>query len=75
MFNLLSEQLLLTSHLAARLGVHASAPVRWARTGIKTPHGLVRLEIVKVAGRTYTSEEAFVRFLQAQERKEVRACP
>ena len=43
MFNLLSEQLLLTCHLAARLGVHASAPIfEGTRIRVSTVQGYLR---------------------------------
>jgi hypothetical protein len=41
---------------------------RWACQGVRTPHGeRIRLETVRVAGRTLTTESALLRFLAAQQ--------
>jgi hypothetical protein len=64
--HVLSEKLVPLPALAARLGVHVSAPTRWWRDGIKRADRVVHLEAVKIAGRVFTSEEAFQRFLTTE---------
>jgi hypothetical protein len=46
--------------------VHLSCIYRWILDGIKTPHGKVRLEGVRLGGRWLTSVEALERFAAAQ---------
>jgi hypothetical protein len=50
-------------HLPPRSGgkrVHVATPFRWASRGVRG----IRLEVVRLGGRTYTSEEALLRFFQ-----------
>ena len=46
--------------------VSLSCIMRWILDGVKTPHGLVRLEAVRLGGRWITSAEALKRFAAAQ---------
>jgi hypothetical protein len=46
--------------------VSVSCVYRWIFSGIKTPHGKVRLEGIRIGGRWLTSVEALERFAAAQ---------
>ena len=47
--------------------VHISTLIRWTTTGIMIDGGQrVRLEIVRICGRTYTTTAAIARFIAAQ---------
>ena len=46
--------------------VHLSCVYRWILDGVRTPHGKVRLEGIRLGGRWLTSVEALERFAAAQ---------
>jgi len=56
----LDENLLTMRQAAARLGVHISTLWRWRLRGV----GGVKLDVVKVGGKTFTSAEELERFAQ-----------
>lgn len=43
-----------------------SCILRWVIDGVKTPHGVIRLEAVRLGGRWLTSAEALQRFAERQ---------
>lgn len=49
--------------LRAGKNIHPSTLWRWARNGVNTPAGKIRLETASLAGRVVTSSEALARFL------------
>jgi hypothetical protein len=69
----LRNETLLTLNQVARLlppgrngrPVHLSCVFRWIRDGVKTPHGKVRLEGIRVGHRWLSSAEAVQRFAEA----------
>jgi hypothetical protein len=70
----LRNETLLTLTQAARMlppsrrgrPVHLSCIYRWILDGVKTPHGKIRLEAIRLGGRWLTSVEALERFAGAQ---------
>lgn len=65
-----NEQLLSLAQAARQLPgrngktTHIATLHRWTRGGIKTPHGIVFLETMKVGGLCVTSREAIARFVE-----------
>jgi hypothetical protein len=73
MIDLKTEQLLSLCEAARRLPpgrrgrpVHFSCVLRWIMDGVRTPHGKVQLEAIRMGGRWITSVEALERFAAAQ---------
>jgi hypothetical protein len=73
MIDLHNESLLSLDQAAKRLPagrrgrpVSLSCVLRWILDGVVTPHGLVRLEGIRMGGRWLTSVEALERFARAQ---------
>jgi hypothetical protein len=70
----LRNETLLTLTQAARMlppsrrgrPVHLSSVYRWILDGVKTPHGKIRLEAIRLGGRWLTSVEALERFAARQ---------
>lgn len=65
-----AETLVLVTHLAKELGRDVGTVQRWCFRGVLgRPHqgtrSRSRLEYVQIGGRTYTSREAFARFVAA----------
>ena len=52
-----------------RKKIHRSAPLRWARVGLKAGDGRVFLEVVKAGGCLATSKEAIHRFFDELTRR------
>lgn len=46
--------------------VHLSCILRWILSGVRTSHGRIRLEAIRMSGRWLTSIEALQRFAEAQ---------
>ena len=66
MDRLLSEQLITTADIAARIGVHPASVRRWCDRGATTRDGThIRLDHVRTPGRIRTSMVAVERFLAA----------
>src|SRR5262249_45716324 len=72
--HILTETVLSVTQAARRCGrfrgdrpTHPSTITRWILAGAKTPDGRqIRLEAVRLGGKWVTSEEALLRFAQAQ---------
>jgi hypothetical protein len=75
MSNLSLEAKVLLSVLAREIpshrtdkGLHPQALWRWATHGVRCPDGrVVKLEVIRLAGRYYSSREALARFIEAQQ--------
>jgi hypothetical protein len=70
---LVQETLLSLAQVANRLPpnrgdrpVSLSCVLRWILSGVRTPHGRIRLEGIRLGCRWLTSEEALARFVAAQ---------
>ena len=59
-----SESRLAPTELAKRESLHVSTVWRWLRSGILSGQDRVRLESIRIGGRTYITEAQYERFLQ-----------
>jgi len=57
---ILNENKLTLTKLAQRERVNTSTAWRWAQRGVKG----IKLETFKIGGRRYTTNEAFIRFVE-----------